>query len=244
MMESEIAVGQRRHSSPARTRRTRRRSRASSLARSRPAVRCRCCAACCCRRSTARSSSPRRTWSSRSARGSRRVGRGEGAVVVPGKLLADLVRLLPADEVSIEYRRRGRRPRRSRPGRTPRGSTSSPRRTSRGCRPSTCRCRRSPRRRCSRRSTASRGRASRDESRPVLTGILVRFEGRQARDGGDRLVPALRQGDRARARRPRARGDHPGAGAGRARPARGRRRDVCSSASTRTTSSSARETPG
>ncbi len=28
----------------------------------------------------------------------------EGAVVVPSKLLADLVRLLPADEVSIEHR--------------------------------------------------------------------------------------------------------------------------------------------
>ena len=40
--------------------------------------------------------------------------------------------------------------------------------------------------------------ASRDESRPVLTGILVRFEGGQARDGGDRLLPAGGQGDGAR----------------------------------------------
>src|SRR5437868_9787047 len=29
---------------------------------------------------------------------------GEGAVVVPGRLLVDLVRLLPAEEVSIEQR--------------------------------------------------------------------------------------------------------------------------------------------
>ena len=29
---------------------------------------------------------------------------GEGAVVLPGKLIADLARLLPADEVSIVYR--------------------------------------------------------------------------------------------------------------------------------------------
>src|SRR5256884_1915963 len=29
---------------------------------------------------------------------------GEGAVVVPGRLLVDLVRLLPAQEVSIEHR--------------------------------------------------------------------------------------------------------------------------------------------
>ena len=43
--------------------------------------------------------------------------------------------------------------------------------------------------------------ASRDESRPVLTGILVRFEAEQARHGRDRLVPPGRQGDGARGRR-------------------------------------------
>ena len=64
--------------------------------------------------------------------------------------------------------------------------------------------------------------ASRDESRPVLTGILVRFEAGQARDGRDRLVPALGQGDAARRGRAGARGDHPGPrahGAGAARAA-------------------------
>ena len=40
--------------------------------------------------------------------------------------------------------------------------------------------------------------ASRDESRPVLTGILVRLEG-PARHGRDRHVPPRREGDRARA---------------------------------------------
>ncbi len=40
--------------------------------------------------------------------------------------------------------------------------------------------------------------ASRDESRPVLTGVLVQFTERPARDGGDGLVPARRQADVAR----------------------------------------------
>ena len=38
--------------------------------------------------------------------------------------------------------------------------------------------------------------ASRDESRPVLTGDPRSLRGGQARDGGDRLLPAQRQGDR------------------------------------------------
>ena len=37
-----------------------------------------------------------------------------------------------------------------------------------------------------------------DESRPVLTGILVRFEAGKLADGCDRLLPPLRQGNRAR----------------------------------------------
>jgi DNA polymerase-3 subunit beta len=53
--------------------------------------------------------------------------------------------------------------------------------------------------------------ASRDESRPVLTGVLMRFEPRQARDGRDRFVPAVGQGDADRGLRARAGGDRPGA---------------------------------
>ena len=53
--------------------------------------------------------------------------------------------------------------------------------------------------------------ASRDESRPVLTGHPRPLRARQARDGGDRLVPALGEGDGARGRGAGARGDHPGA---------------------------------
>ena len=55
------------------------------------------------------------------------------------------------------------------------------------------------------------GRAvSRDEARPVLTGILSVRRG-QARDGGDRLLPALVQGDAGRGQRSGDRGDRPGA---------------------------------
>ena len=78
--------------------------------------------------------------------------------------------------------------------------------------------------RCSRRS-ASVGRAvSRDEARPVLTGILVALRRREARHGGDRLVPALVQGDADRGQGARARGDRAGACARGGPPARDRRR--------------------
>lgn len=101
----------------------------------------------------------------------------EGAVVVPSKLLADLVRLLPADEVSIEHR--------SGEGvvevvsgaatyrlhtynaedfpRLPDASTVELMSVDSDAVLETA-------------SRVSRA-ASRDESRPVLTGILVRFEG-------------------------------------------------------------------
>ena len=70
-------------------------------------------------------------------------------------------------------------------------------------------------RRCSRPCRAVARSASRDESRPVLTGILVRFEAGQARDGGDRLVPALRR------RRPSSTGECPSSRRS-SRPARSR----------------------
>jgi DNA polymerase III subunit beta len=101
----------------------------------------------------------------------------EGAVVVPSKLLADLVRLLPADEVSIEHR--------SGEGvvevvsgaatyrlhtynaedfpRLPDASTVELMSVDSDAVLETA-------------SRVSRA-ASRDESRPVLTGVLVRFEG-------------------------------------------------------------------
>ena len=104
---------------------------------------------------------------------------GDGAVVVPGRLLVDLVRLLPAQEVSIEHR--------SDEGvvHVTSGSSSASLHTyaaedfprlpdldtvgtftiDRDALLDTV-------------ARVSRS-ASRDESRPVLTGILVRFEGNQ-----------------------------------------------------------------
>ena len=57
----------------------------------------------------------------------------------------------------------------------------------------------------------------------MLTGILVRFEPRQADDGRDRLLPARGEGDRRRRAAPRPRGDHPGPRAAGARADRRRR---------------------
>src|SRR5213592_4157863 len=101
---------------------------------------------------------------------------GEGAVVVPGRLLVDLVRLLPESEVTIEYR-----------------AEESVVRVASGPSTSTLHTYAAddfPRLpdldavgtftvdRASLLDTVSRvaRSASRDESRPVLTGILVRFE--------------------------------------------------------------------
>ena len=106
----------------------------------------------------------------------------EGVVVLPARLLLDVVRLLPAPQVSLELRagRAGRRDsspatRRSTSGRSgPRTSRPSPSR--RPTRPSRCRSRRSS-------STALKvaNSASRDETRPVLTGILVSASDRELR---------------------------------------------------------------
>ena len=60
-------------------------------------------------------------------------------------------------------------------------------------------------------SSGSSGAASRDESRPVLTGVLVHFETGRADHGRHRLLPPGGQGDGARGRGARAaRGDRPG----------------------------------
>ena len=171
---------------------------------------------------------------------------GDGAVVVPGKLLADLARLLPDDEVVDRAPAGGRRRVRSPRARRATGCTRIRRRGL----PAPAVGRRAaardrPRRRCSRRSARVARSASRDESRPVLTGILVRFEGRQAR----RWPRPTRTGSPSRRREldgrgAGARGDHPGPRA--RRSSRGSRRggdDASSSACTRTTSSSAPATP-
>ena len=103
---------------------------------------------------------------------------GEGSLVIPGKLLVDLVRLLPESEVSIEYRAEDGAVRLTS------GSYSS--------RVNVFAAEDFPRlpaievpfqeiaapallETIDRVSRA----ASRDESRPVLTGVLVRFEGRK-----------------------------------------------------------------
>src|SRR5206468_364908 len=101
---------------------------------------------------------------------------GEGAVVVPGKLLLDLARLLPENEVALEYR--------------PDEGVVHLSSGSYGSRLNTYSAEDFPRLpaldvplqsvdRAALLDTVERvtRSASRDESRPVLTGILVRFEG-------------------------------------------------------------------
>jgi DNA polymerase III subunit beta len=101
----------------------------------------------------------------------------EGAVVVPSKLLADLVRLLPADEVSLEHRSGEGVVEIVSGAATYRLHTYNAEDFPRL--PETASVELMPVDAEAVLETASRvGRAaSRDESRPVLTGILVRFEG-------------------------------------------------------------------
>ena len=91
---------------------------------------------------------------------------GDSAVVVPGKLLVDLARLLPAADVTLEYRPEEGVAHISTAA-TPRSSTFSPRRTFHDFRPSTSLPTRSQRPRCSKRSIGLRDRrrkTSRDPS--------------------------------------------------------------------------------
>jgi DNA polymerase III subunit beta len=101
----------------------------------------------------------------------------EGAVVVPSKLLTDLVRLLPADEVSLEHRSGEGVVEIVSGAATYRLHTYNAEDFPRL--PETASVELMPVDADAVLETASRvGRAaSRDESRPVLTGILVRFEG-------------------------------------------------------------------
>ena len=121
---------------------------------------------------------------------------GEGAVVMPAKLLGDVVRLLPAKEATIAYRAED--------------GVAAIESGSYAGRVNVFAAEDFPRlpsvdvplheiESASLLDTVQRvsRAASRDESRPVLTGILVRFEGLTPDDGRDRLVPDGRQGDRA-----------------------------------------------
>src|SRR5437763_15377007 len=123
---------------------------------------------------------------------------GDGAVVVPGRLLVDLVRLLPDSEVTIEHR-----------------ADESVVRITSGPSSSTLHTYAAedfPRlpdldavgtftvERESLLDTVSRvaGSASRDESRPVLTGILVRFEtGKIVMAATESHRPSVRETDLA-----------------------------------------------
>ncbi len=134
---------------------------------------------------------------------------GDGAVVIPGKPLVELARLLPESDVTIEYRPEegtvqivsglvqlapARLQRRGLPaaaGRRRAAALDRPRGAARDDRP----------RRALRVARRVAPGADRDP-RPLRGG--------EARDGRDRLVPALGQGDRARRGRAGARGDHPG----------------------------------
>ncbi len=148
-------------------------------------------------------------------------------VVVPGRLLVDIARLLPGGEVVARAPRRGRRRSSSRAGRRATGCTRTQRRglpaAARG-RPAAAALDR--RRRAARAPSARVGRAaSRDESRPVLTGVLVRFEGGKLVMAATDSYRLSVQGDVARGRRARPRGDRAGTGARRALAHRaGRRR--------------------
>ena len=185
-----------------------------------------------------RSSSPRPTWSSRCGRRSPPQVEGDSAVVVPGKLLVDLARLLPAAEVTIEYR--------------PEEGVAHVSSGSYASKLNVFAAEDFPRLPVDRRAphtieTASlletvdrvARSASKDESRPVLTGIQVRFEGNEAVHGRDGLVPPLVQGDRRSSRQARSsrRSSLPARSTELSRIAGGPR--PSSSACTRTTSSSA-----
>ena len=180
---------------------------------------------------TAASSWPRPTWSSRCARSSTRRWRVSGSAVVPGRLLTDIVRLLPEEEVVARASRR-----REHRLRVTSGSSESRLRTY-----AVEDFPRLPDPAQAALSTldaeplletiarVSRA-ASRDESRPVLTGHPRPLRGGEPGHGRDRLLPHGGQGDGGHRRAARARRDHPGTRARRAPPDRCRRRARSSSA--------------
>ena len=154
---------------------------------------------------------------------------GEGAVVMPAKLLGDVVRLLPAKEATIAYRAED--------------GVASIESGSYSGRVNVFAAEDFPR------LPSVDVPLHEIESASLLDTVAARLARRLTRrvpsgadghprplrgvapdDGGDRLVPDGRQGDRALLGGPGARGDHPGPGARRARARRGGQRDASSSA--------------
>jgi DNA polymerase III subunit beta len=101
----------------------------------------------------------------------------EGAVVVPGKLLVELARLLPGDEVSIEHRQGEGVVEVVSGSATYRIHTYNAEDFPRLPEPSSTEMAAIDADALLETATKVSRAASRDESRPVLTGILVRFEG-------------------------------------------------------------------
>ena len=169
---------------------------------------------------------------------------GEGTTVVPGRLLLDIARSLPDSEVTIEHR--------------PEEATVIVTSGTASYRLHTYSAEDFPRlpdvdtgvlhtvdRDALIETVARVGRsASRDESRPVLTGILVRFEtGKIVMAATDSYRLAVKETTVSRPAA-RARGDHPGSRAAGARAHRRRAPTTCSSACRTTTSCSAPMEPG
>jgi DNA polymerase III subunit beta len=101
----------------------------------------------------------------------------EGAVVVPGKLLVDLARLLPGDEVAIEHRQGEGVVEIVSGGATYRMHTYNAEDFPRLPEPTSTEMASIDAEALLATAAKVSRAASRDESRPVLTGILVRFEG-------------------------------------------------------------------
>ena len=123
----------------------------------------------------------------------------EGVVVLPARLLLDVVRSLPAPQVSLELRC-------SRAGRGARVRATPPSTSGRSA-PRTSLHSPSPRRKARCRLPAETfvatalkvaGSASRDETRPVLTGILASGTGQELRMVATDSYRLERQGDGAR----------------------------------------------
>ena len=138
-----------------------------------------------------------------------------GIALVPARLLGDTVKSL--SDAPVEFETDQSQARSAAPRTRARCGCCRPR-TSRGCRsPAAPSIDGRGRRVRARRSARSARGASRDEARPVLTGVLLEVSREGVVHGGDRLVPA--RGPRPRRdRRRRGEGDRARACAHRGRP--------------------------
>ena len=200
------------------------RSSRPSRASPRPAAPCRRSPASSSRPTPAAPSCAPPTWRSACAFRSRPRSCARAPSCCPRACCSTSSAQLPAGDVTLELRagRAGRR------GRRRAGDVPHPHAARRGL-PAAARAgRRHGRRRARPQAfveTIARvaRSASRDETRPILTGILVSAAGQRAADGRDGLLPAERQGDAARGRRSRRlRGQRPGPRAAGARADRRR----------------------